>query len=118
VVVGCRDLTTDETYYLWVIYGALQANYAPWCAAAKYSLGQALAQHRVKAATYFPSGSQLGATDMTDHYTYIREDIIPILEVEAIPVGHEAMHQAGYGQYPDHQSDMDGLAYSCMGNIE
>jgi len=115
-LVGCRDLTDDEKYKFWVVISSIQPQNGYWCQDMYNNLSTAIEWNKIKAATTFWNGSQLGATDLDDAITYIRSDLIESGPgAMQIPLGHEGLHQAGYGRYEGHQYDMDHLSSACFG---
>jgi hypothetical protein len=112
----CREVTGEEAYRLNLVWDAIQGHLAPWCANMKNQLGLAIDSNRIKVAAHFPSATQLGATSPHDWNTYIRADRMVNTDLLTTPLGHEMLHQAGYGRYSGHQTQMDDLANGCMGN--
>jgi hypothetical protein len=121
--VGCRDLNDDERYAINVMLQSISRQSGQDCQDMYDNLYAALTQNRIKSAAWFPtSDSQVGATDRTDWMTYIRSDLFngPTNTGYGLwtALGHEGLHQAGYGWEPppyDHQPVLDAMANSCFG---
>lgn len=115
----CSDLTDQENNAVWTVIWSIQTSRSPACQYMFDALYDAALNYKIKSALHFETETKLGATDLSDMFTYLRKDILD--EGPAyfdVALGHEGAHQAGYGWYQYHQQDMDNMSMGCFGYLE